>query len=142
MSLEQELRRALKRTDPPAGFDDRVLSRIAAGGVPNRAPMRGSRAWDPNAAPALGCPGDTVHIGTARRGWAGTALPIAASLMLAFGATYYVQQQQQRQVRENQAQTEQAARDVVLALQIASEKISAAQARVQEITQYDPKSDY
>lgn len=116
MSLEQELRRALKRKDPPGGFDDRVLSRIAKG--------------------------DTVQITTAKRGWARVSLPIAASLLVAFGATYYVQQQQQRQLRENQAQTEQAARDVVLALQIASETISAAQARVEEITRHEPTNDY
>lgn len=116
MSLEQELRRALKRKDPAAGFDDRVLSRIASG--------------------------ETVQMPAPRHRWARVSLPIAASLFLAFGATYYLQQQEQRQMRENQAQTEQAARDVVLALQIASEKISAAQARLQEITQYEPTSDY
>lgn len=116
MNLEQELRRALKRKEPTAGFDDRVLARIASG--------------------------ETVHIPETRRRWARVSLPIAASLVLAFGSTYYLQQQQQRQMRENQAQTEQAARDVVLALQIASETISAAQARVQEITQYEPTSDY
>ena len=118
MSLEQELRRALKRKDPPSGFDDRVLSRIAEG------------------------QSETVHLANARRGWARLSLPIAASLLVAFGATYYVQQEQERQLRENQAQTEQAARDIVLALQIASETISAAQARVQEITRYEPANDY
>ena len=116
MTLEQELRRALKRKDPPSGFDDRVLARIAKG--------------------------ESVDIATARRAWARVSLPIAASVLLAFGATYYLQQQEQRQQRENQAQTEQAARDVVLALQIASETISAAQARVQEITRHEPTNDY
>ena len=116
MSLEQELRRALKRKDPPSGFDDRVLSRIAKG--------------------------ETVDIATARRGWARISLPIAASLLVVFGTTFYFQQQEQREQRENQAQTEQAARDVVLALQIASETISAAQARVQEITRHEPTNDY
>ena len=116
MTLEQELRRALKRKDPPSGFVDRVLSRIANG--------------------------ETVAIATARRGWGRISLPIAASLLVAFGATFYVQQQERRQQREQQAQTEQAARDVVLALQIASETISAAQARVQEITRHEPTNDY
>ena len=69
-------------------------------------------------------------------------LPIAASLMLAFGATYYVQQQQQRHAREAHAHAEQTARDVVLALQIASETISAAQAKVEEMTRYEPTNDY
>ena len=60
--------------------------------------------------------------------------------MFAFGATYYVHQQ--RQARETQARTEQTARDVVLALQIASETISAAQAKVEEITRYEPTNDH
>jgi uncharacterized protein HemX len=116
MSLEQELRRALKRKDPPRGFDDRVLSRIASG--------------------------ETVQMPAARPRWMLVSLPIAASLMLAFGATYYIHEQQQRQAREVQAQTEQTTREVVLALQIASETISAAQARVEEITRYEPTNNH
>ena len=116
MNLEQDLRRALSRKDPPTGFDDKVLSRIAAG--------------------------ETVRTPAPIRRWPRAALPIAASLMLLFGASYYVQQaQQQRHMREAQAQTEQAARDVILALQIASEKISAAQAKVEEITRYEPTNN-
>jgi hypothetical protein len=110
MSLEQELRRALARKEPPSGFDDRVLSRIAAG--------------------------ETVRVASARLRWSRALLPLAASLMLASGAAYYVQRHG-REVREQHAQTEQAAHDVVLALQIASEKISAAQAKVEEITRYE-----
>ena len=111
MSLAQELRRALKRKDPPSGFDDRVLSKVAAGGTVQ------------------------VAIGTAR--WRRASLPIAASLMLAIGgATYYVQQQQQR--RADQAHAEQTTHDVVLALQIASETISTAQAKFEEMTRHDP----
>ena len=116
MNLEQELRRALSRKDPPAGFDNKVLSRVAAG--------------------------ETVKTPAPIRRWPRAALPIAASLMLAFGATYYVQQEHQRQAREAQAHTEQAARDVVLALQVASRTVAAAQARVQEITRYETKNDY
>jgi hypothetical protein len=115
MSLEQELRRALARKDPSSGFDDRVLSNIASGA--------------------------TAHVPLPARRWARAWLPIAASVMLAFGATYYVQHQQQRQALERQAHAEQAARDVVLALQIASEKISAAQTKVEEITRYDPTNN-
>ena len=116
MSLEQELRQALKRKDPASGFDDRVLSKIAAGEI---APLRlGTRRW-------------------------GLALPIAASLFLSFGAAYYVQQQQQqRQADDALAHAEQTTRNVVLALQIASETISAAQAKVEEMTRYEPKHNY
>ena len=116
MSLEHELRRALSRKDPPAGFDDRVLARVAAR--------------------------ETVRMTPPRRRWPHAVLPLAASLMLAFGATYYMQQQQERERREERLQTEQAAQDVVLALQIASEKISAAQAKVEEITRYDPTNTH
>lgn len=111
MNLDHELRRALKRTDPPGGFDDRVLSRIAAG--------------------------ETVRMTAPQPRWARAVLPLAASLMLAFGATYYMQQQQHRQAREAQMQAEQAARDVVFALQVASEKVAAAQTKVQELTHHD-----
>jgi uncharacterized protein HemX len=116
MSLEQELRRALKRKDPPRGFDDRVLSKIASG--------------------------ETAAVPQPQSRWARFSLPIAASLMLAVGATYYVQQQQQRQARAAQAQTEQTVSDVVLALQVASETVAAAQARVEEITRYEPTNNY
>jgi hypothetical protein len=112
MSLEQELRRALSRKEPPSGFDDRVVSKIRAG--------------------------ETARMPIVRRRWSRASLPLAASLLLAFGGTYYMHQQQQRAAREERAQTEQAAHNVMLALQIASEKISAAQAKVEEITRYDP----
>jgi len=115
MSLEHELRRALSRKDPPGGFDDRVVSKIRAGETA-RVPIVRSR-WNR---------------------WSRASLPLAASLMLAFGGTYYMHKQQERAAREQRAQTEQAARNVVLALQIASEKISAAQAKVEEITRHDP----
>jgi hypothetical protein len=113
--LEAELRRALERKDPPSGFDDRILSRIAAG--------------------------ETVRMTPPRRSWVRASLPLAASLMLTIGATYYVQQYQERQARAEQVRTEQAAHDVVMALQIASEKISAAQAKVEEITRYEPTNN-
>ena len=104
MSLEQELRRALRRKEPPSGFDDRVLSRIASG--------------------------ETVPVPEARSAWTRVYLPLAASLMLAAGAATYVQYQQyqQRVTQEQQANAERATRSVVLALQVASETVSAAQA--------------
>jgi hypothetical protein len=114
MSLEQELRRALQRKDPPRGFHDKVLARIASG--------------------------ETARARATMWVWPRIAVPVAASLMLAFGGTYYAHRQQERQAQELRAQTEQAARAVVLALQIASQKISAAQAKVEEITRYDHTS--
>jgi len=120
MSLEQELRRALKRKDPPRGFDDRVVSKIIAGG----------------------CLGEPHGVPTPARRWSRASLPIAASLMLAFGATYYIQQQQQRNAREAYAHAEQSTRAVVLALQIASDTVAAAQVKVEEITRYEPTNNY
>jgi uncharacterized protein HemX len=120
MSLEQELRRALKRKDPPRGFDDRVVSKIMAGG----------------------CLGQTAGVQTPARRWSRALLPIAASLMLAFGATYYIQQQQQQNAREAYAHAEQSTREVVLALRIASETVAAAQVKVEEITRYEPTNNY
>jgi hypothetical protein len=116
MSLEQELRRALRRTDPSSGFDDRVLAKIASG--------------------------ESVQVARSPNKWARLSLPIAASVMLAVGATYYVQHQehQQRLAREH-AHAEQAAREVVFALQIASDTVAAAQAKVEEITRYEPTND-
>lgn len=121
MSLEQELRRALKRKDPPRGFDDRVVSKIIAGG----------------------CLGQTPGVQTPTRRWSRASLPIAASLILAFGATYYIQQQQQqRNASEAYAHAEQATREVVLALRIASETVAAAQVKLEEITRYEPTNNY
>ncbi len=115
MSLEHELRRALTRTDPPSGFDDRVMSRISRGDI---APVRAPRSR-----------------------WVGVILPIAASVMVAVVASYYVQQQQQRHARAAQAETEQHVSNVVLALRVASETVAAAQARVEEITRYEPTNN-
>jgi hypothetical protein len=115
MRLEQDLRQALKRKNPPRGFDERVLSKIAAG--------------------------ETAQALTPSPRRRQVLLPVAASLMLAFGTTYYLQQQQRR-AHDAQARAEQTAGDVVLALQVASETISAAQARVEEITRYEPTKDY
>jgi hypothetical protein len=104
MNLEHELKQALKRKNPPQGFEDKVLKKIA------------SR--------------ETVESPVAASPWARRALALAASLVIVFGGAYYLSQQE----RQQQLQTERAARDVVLALQIASEKVSAVQVKVQEIT--------
>ena len=103
MGLEQELRHALRRTDPPTGFDRKVLSQLGSGGTRVRLPVAGRR-------------------------WRRAALPIAASVMLALGGAYFMHQQSRG--RDAEAHTEQAARDVVLALEITSEKIAAAQERL------------
>jgi hypothetical protein len=108
MNLEHELQQALKRKSPSRGFDQRVLARLASGHS-SRMPDRQSP-------------------------WLRRALTLAASLALVVGGTSYLRQQQRQ---EQQAETERAARDVVLALQIASEKVSAVQLKVQEINQHE-----
>jgi hypothetical protein len=112
MSLETELRQALRRKSPSRGFEDRVLSRIATGGA---ARTRVGTPW-----------------------WRRASLHIAASVMLALGAAYYLQEQQHRAAEAHA----QAARDVVMALQVASETLSAAQAKVEEVTRYEPAKDH
>jgi hypothetical protein len=104
MNLEHELRHALERKSPSPGFEEKVLRKIASG--------------------------KAHHAPAAQTASTRMLLPIAATLLLAFGGSYYVWQQQQQQ-----AQTERAARDLALALQIASAKVSAVQAKVQEIIQ-------
>jgi hypothetical protein len=104
MNLEHELKQALARKNPPRGFEERVLRKIAAG--------------------------ETVESPVPASPWARRALALAASLVIVFGGGYYLSQHK----RQEQVQTERAARDVVLALQIASEKVSAVQVKVQEIT--------
>ena len=117
MSLEQELRQALKRKDPPSGFDDRVLSKIAAG---ETAPLR---------------------LGTRR--WGRASLPIAASLMLAFGASVLRAATAAAAGATTRTRTRNRRRATSCwHLQIASETISAAQAKVEEITRYEPKNNY
>jgi hypothetical protein len=113
MNLEQQLRQALERKNPAAGFDDRVMSRVATR--------------------------HRVQAGSGAKRNSVVFLPVAASLMLAIGTAYYLQQQRRADVAP--AYTEQAVHDVVLALQIASEKVAAAQAKVEEITRYEPEKN-
>ena len=107
MNLEHELQQALKRRNPPRGFEERVLARIASG--------------------------ETVQPPGPQLSWTRHALPVAASLAILAGGSYYFWQYE----RQQQAQTERAAHDVVLALQIASEKVSAVQLKVQEIRHHE-----
>jgi hypothetical protein len=103
MNLEHELRHALERKSPSPGFEDRVLTRIASRKTSeDPAPRAASTRW---------------------------LLPIAATLLLTFGGTYYLWERQ----HEERVQTERAARDLAVALQIASTKVSAVQVKLQEI---------
>lgn len=76
MNLDHELRQALKRQDPPAGFAEHILRRAAIAG---RAPVTPLRSW--------------------RRRW--LPLPIAASLFVAaFGWHHYLQLQREAEAEQ------------------------------------------
>ena len=105
MDLEHDLRQALTRKSPSRGFDEKVLERIASG--------------------------EKVISPVTPARWGGYALPVAASLAIMAGGSYYLWQQDQ------QRETERTAHSVVLALQIASEKVSAVQTKIQEMSRYE-----
>lgn len=67
MNLDHELRQALRRPDPPPGFEQRVLSRIAGRDPGPALPVRHRRRW--------------------------LALPLAASLVGAFAWGHHLQVQ-------------------------------------------------
>jgi len=101
MTLDDELRRALEPKAPPDGFADRVLARIAS----STAAGPGSRS---------------PHV----RSRLIRALAVAAALVLTAAATSYYRYQLV------QLEGERAAREVRVALTIASEKLALAARRV------------
>ena len=115
MNLEHDLREALKRKDPSREFDIRVQTRIASGGRP-AAPDRpvGAHKW---------------------------MLPLAASLLIAMSGAYYMQYPRVADapapIPNEGEHARRAAQDVVTALAIASEKVSAVRAKVQEMTHHE-----
>jgi hypothetical protein len=110
MSLEHDLRHALHRRQPAPGFDDRVRSRLAAAGTHSRVPP-GSR-WR-------------------------TPLALAASILLTMTTAYYVRQRELRSEQQQRAATEQAARDVTLALRLTSETLETVRTSVREISHHE-----
>jgi hypothetical protein len=107
MHGDDELRRALRRVEPPAGFAERVLQRTSERGVstlaPGRRPMRR----------ALG--GPMVRWATA------AALAIAVT-----GGMWY------RAEQRRQAQGEEARRQVLIGLRITSSKLQLVQLKVNQ----------
>ena len=101
MSLDDELKRALKPKAPPDGFADRVLARVAS--------------------PTAGVPGSRSSHWRSRQI---QALAVAAALAVTVaGASYY-----RHQVVRFEG--ERAAREVRVAFAIASEKLALAERRV------------
>ena len=99
MNLDDQLRSALRRREPPAGFRERVLARAGAQEL-RRESRRSSGAWWP---------------------WPRLSWVVAAALALALvgGGVQY----------QRWRRGESAKRQVLMALQIASTKLSYAQAK-------------
>lgn len=101
--MEKQLKSALRRCDPPAGFAERILAQVAAEAKPVRPATRTAWRW-----PALR--------------WA--AIPaLAALLVLGF---WYRGYQQQREEAAGRAARQQ----VMLALRITGTKLRMAKAKV------------
>ena len=117
MNLEHDLQQALRRKEPPEGFEDRVLERVASG-EPERAALPTSD-------------------------WRRFAMPIAASIAIVIGGSYYVIQRDAQSLvpaSTPYAEGERAAHNVVRALAIASEKVSEVQNKVEEITHHEAET--
>jgi hypothetical protein len=107
--LEEELGKAFKRVEPPAGFAERVMARAAAAG---RTRARTEWTW-------LGF----VHTRGLR-----SAVAAALCLALGTGGILYRLEQQRR------ARGEEAKQQLMLALRITASELQTAQAEVREIS--------
>ena len=97
MNLEDELKQALRRQNPPAGFAERVIER--AGPAQVRLRIEPKRRW--------------------RVVWPGMGLAAAAAAVALSVAVDYRHRQE-----------EEAGRQAILALRIASEKLNMARDRI------------
>lgn len=107
--LEDELRRLLRRKEPPAGFAERVMSRLKT--EPPRSAL--------------------VQRRSAFFRWPVLRWAVAAAVVCIAVVAVIVRQQQQQQM---QVQAERASRQAILALRITNEQIDAALERAQHVT--------
>jgi len=112
--IEDELRNSLKRKEPPAGFADRLLERISAPSVPR------SGGWQKLL---------SLFAPTKVR-WVSAS--VLACLVIAFGVSQY------RSYQRVRAEGELAKTQLLLALQIAGDKLNFAQKKVLEIHEHKP----
>src|SRR4051812_41534505 len=113
MKLEDELRRALAREEPPGDFSGRVSDKIrAAGQRPGQTPSTGHRI---------------------------IGLALAASLALGTGATLYYAHQRQLAEAER-ARVEQIRNDAVTGLRIASAKLNDVYEKLQRISSQNERT--
>jgi len=115
-SFEDELKHTLRRTDPPAGFAERVLARVANQNQPQASRPRLSTWLNLFARPMIR--------------WA-SAVAVSAALIV--GGLFYRQVQSEKAERERAA-GEAAKQRLILALRIASSKLQLAKAKVDETT--------
>jgi hypothetical protein len=113
---EEKLKGALRRREPPGGFIERVLARIAAEEAAQSAPPR--KSWLRFFTPSL------VR-------WAAAAA--LAGALIAGGIQY-------RRVQREHAEGEAAKRQLILALRIAGSKLQLAKAKVNEINRNEGKN--
>ncbi len=109
--LDEELRLALQRREPPPGFTERLLARLPARSETGGQPQTN---WWQMLAGLLQTP--KVRL----------ALAAALSLLIAAGAYQY------RQYQRAQAEGQRAKAQVILALQITSAKLNLAQKKIQQ----------
>jgi len=107
MNLEDDLRRALKRTPAPPDFADRVIARVEKGDEPLRFVPR-ARRFTPN---------------TSAMQWLAAA---AAVVLLAGGGVRYYEYQQ------NVAEAKRVEAEIRLAMQITGETLALVQTRLNE----------
>ena len=108
MNLEDDLRRALRRTDPPLDFANRVIAEVKRDGVKRESKAGGQ-------APVI----SRLPI----KQWFAAAAML--TLVAAGGARYYQHQQQL-------AEAERAQAEVMLALQVTSDAFAIVQAKLQD----------
>jgi hypothetical protein len=117
--IENELRSALRRHEPPPDFSDRVMARIAAlPGESSREKSREKRSWSLRLAQFF----QPIQVK-----WA----MVGAVCCLMIFATLGVHRYREHQ-RSEIAEGERAKEQVMLAMKIASAKLHAAQKKVQE----------
>ena len=109
--LEEELRKALRRVEPPAGFAERVLARTAADKGKEKAHARSWFSW----------------LGGSGLRWA-TACALCAALA-ASGIAYH---------HEERKRGEQAKAQLMLALRITSSKLQIATQNVRQLSAEQP----
>lgn len=107
--LDDELRGLLRRKEPPAGFAERVMSRLET--EPARSTL--------------------VQRRSAFFRWSVLRWAVAAAVVCIVVVAGIVREQQQQHMR---AQAERASRDAILALRITNEQIDAALERAQHVT--------